>query len=163
MRIFNESARGTLLIIVLVLVLAAFTACGGMIAPHHHTNGHHMGHGMNWDMGIMHSYPRAVGTPEQTRSDAEAVYLTIRDWRFEPGQLTMPTGKVDLIVTNEGNMPHGLWQKELGINTGVAAGETVVIPIDDSTGGSYTFYCNTALCGTPLQHNNMRGTLTIEG
>lgn len=154
MRKVQGSGQWLFPVIVLALVFAT-------LATGRHGVG--MPHSMNRGMGMMHRVPQTDGSIGQTRPDAQAVPLTIRDWQFDQDDLRIPPGKVDLVVMNEGNRPHGLWLEEFGINADIGAGTTVIIPIDNSAEGTYAFFCNTAFCGTPVQHSNMRGTLTVKG
>lgn len=118
----------------------------GFVSAEGHMGGHMGGHGTG--------EARA-----QRRDDAQAVTLTIRDWGFEPDTLVLPAGKVDLVVTNEGKMPHGIWLRELNVNLSVPAGETRIVHLDDVPDTAYPFACNNPLCGTIEQHAQMQGTL----
>jgi plastocyanin len=98
---------------------------------------------------------------------AEQITIEASDWGFsmghnEPVELTLTKGEaVEITLVNTGNMPHGIWSQELGINKGVRAGETVVISFTPEETGEFTFFCNDPLCGTTDQHMSMTGTITV--
>jgi heme/copper-type cytochrome/quinol oxidase subunit 2 len=97
----------------------------------------------------------------------EQVTIDASDWDFtmghnEPVELTLTVGEaVEITLVNSGNMPHGIWSQELGINEGVRAGQTVVISFTPEETGEFTFYCNDPMCGTPDQHSSMTGTINV--
>jgi plastocyanin len=97
----------------------------------------------------------------------EQIIVEASDWSFsmghnEPVELTLTSGEaVEITLVNTGNMPHGIWSRELSINEGVRAGETVVISFTPLETGDFTFYCNDPTCGTSLQHSSMIGTITV--
>lgn len=98
---------------------------------------------------------------------AEQISIEASDWGFsmghnEPVELTLTKGEaVELTVVNTGNMPHGIWSPDLGINEGVRAGQTVVISFTPEETGEFTFYCNDPQCGTADQHISMTGIITV--
>jgi len=92
--------------------------------------------------------------------DAQEVSLVIEDWKFS-GDITVKKGKVRLVVTNQGKMPHGFWLPEFGINVMVPAGTTQEIVFEADKVGEFEFRCSNQGCGTKEQHEGMVGKLIV--
>lgn len=93
--------------------------------------------------------------------EASATTFTIStvDLAFKPKALSIPANTdVELVVTNEGKLPHDFVIGQLGISSGgLNAGDSVTIPLNAAP-GTYQFQCSVP----GHKQAGMFGTLTAE-
>lgn len=84
------------------------------------------------------------------------IEVKLSDYYFEPRAITISLNEtVKFVLKNEGRVSHTFTIDELGINVGLAPGETKTIEITFNKAGSYIFYC------IPHKGLGMVGDLTI--
>jgi len=93
--------------------------------------------------------------------DIQTVHIVAKEWDFEPAQVEVKSGKVKLVIENQGERMHGFAIDELGIDESIGPNQTIekVVTIDKP--GDYKYHC-TVLCGSMEQHSAMTGTLTVK-
>jgi plastocyanin len=85
------------------------------------------------------------------------------EFKFDPGTISIPSGKVVFFVVNAGNnTPHDMMirdstGKRIAGSTLVSAGDSAVFTVDSIAAGTYTFYCDQA----GHESSGMKGTLTV--
>jgi plastocyanin len=84
--------------------------------------------------------PRPPAPPAPAPPGAAGV--TITDFAFSPGSLTMPAGNVTLAITNAGQLPHTFTIDGL-VNVDLAPGQSATVGFS-APAGSYRFYCAVA-------------------
>jgi plastocyanin len=84
-----------------------------------------------------------------------ATGVSITDFAFSPGSLTVPAGNVTLAIANAGQLPHTFTIDGL-VNVDLAPGQSATVSFN-APAGSYRFYCGVA------GHVNlgMTGTLLV--
>ncbi|PWV36652.1 MAG: hypothetical protein DJ555_06140 [Desulfurococcaceae archaeon] len=98
----------------------------------------------------------ASPTPPTKPTPAREVEVKLRDYYFEPRTITISLNEtIRFVLRNEGRVSHTFTIDELGINVGLAPGETKTVEITFNKTGSYTFYC------IPHKAIDMVGNLTI--
>jgi plastocyanin len=93
-------------------------------------------------------------TPAPAAESAGGTEVSISDFTFQPGDLTVPAGST-VTWTNEDGSPHAIQDdSDLGADEGPSMdqGDTFQLTYDEP--GTYTY-----LCGI---HNYMTGTITVE-
>jgi plastocyanin len=92
------------------------------------------------------SPPRPPAPPKPPAPPAPAppgaAGLTITDFAFSPGSLTVPAGNVTLAITNAGQLPHTFTIDGLA-NVDLAPGQSATVGFS-APAGSYRFYCAVA-------------------
>jgi plastocyanin len=111
-----------------------------------------------------------VGVPGDINAadTAQAVTLTLGDYRFTPASIEVEAGTaIHLTLTNtDGITPHNFILQDttggLDIEASVAAGQSVTLEFTPSVPGSYVFYCSKKL---PFMKSHrargMEGTLNV--
>jgi uncharacterized cupredoxin-like copper-binding protein len=93
---------------------------------------------------------------------AGSIKVTMTEYKFDPGDLNAPAGKVVFYLVNAGSQSHDLVIAKADgtiINRSdlVSAGDQFVFTVDPLVAGSYKIYCN-----QPGHADaGMKGTLTI--
>jgi plastocyanin len=82
-----------------------------------------------------------------------AASVTIRDFEFDPTELTAAVGDT-ISVTNEGSSTHTFTSDEAGFDVELGGGESGEATVAASSPGSYEFRCDI--------HTSMTGTITVE-
>src|SRR5712675_1024555 len=84
-----------------------------------------------------------AGAATKSREDASSVSVRLSEWKLELSQLTVPTGDVEISVTNGGTMLHafeiegqGLEKEIEPLNSGATATLQLSLPP-----GTYELYC----------------------
>ena len=113
-----------------------------------------MGPGM---MGEIWADPGDGGQTQPAFRDADDVGLKLDDFRFEPSEITVREGRVNITLVNEGDAVHDLSVPDLGIRIVASPGETVTTGLDFTTPGTYD-----ALCSIPGHASlGMTGSLVV--
>jgi plastocyanin len=95
---------------------------------------------------------------------AGSIKVTMTEFKFDPGDISAPAGKVVFYLVNAGNTSHDLFIRD---NTGkkiagsdlVSAGDSSVFTADSIAAGNYVIYCDQP----GHESSGMKGTLTITG
>jgi uncharacterized cupredoxin-like copper-binding protein len=99
-------------------------------------------------------------TPTQP---AGSILVTMTEFKFDPGTISTPSGKVEFFVVNAGNnTSHDMIirdsaGKRIAGSTLVSAGDSVVFTVDSIAAGTYTFYCDQP----GHESSGMKGVLTV--
>jgi plastocyanin len=88
--------------------------------------------------------------------------VVMTEFKFDPGDITVPHGKVVLWLVNAGSTQHDLAIRNqsgstIATSELVSAGDSKEFDVDNLAAGSYTIYC------TQPGHeaSGMKGTLTV--
>lgn len=74
---------------------------------------------------------------------AREIRVTMDEFSFSPGVLEVRAGEtVNLVLVNEGALPHDLTIPALGFSLGAAPGATAEAALTAPTPGSYPFFCS---------------------
>lgn len=82
------------------------------------------------------------GVTQPTYPDAAEVNVKLDDFTFEPSDITVTEGKVNITLVNEGAAVHDLSVPDLGIRIVASPGETVTSGIEITTPGIYATLCS---------------------
>lgn len=100
----------------------------------------------------------AVKAQSQTPESPIEIKITAKRFEFEPGTITVPTGKpVRLLITST-DVQHGFSIKELGISRDIKANATTIVEFTPTRAGIFQFHCS-VYCGTG--HEDMTGELIV--
>jgi len=94
---------------------------------------------------------------------AQAIPVTLSEWKVKLGRDTVPAGKITFQIKNEGQMTHGFFVRGNGVQQGapdIPAGQSGSLTVTLKP-GSYTIYCPLA----DLSHRKagMLTTLVVTG
>ena len=87
------------------------------------------------------------------------------EFKFDPSDITVPSGKVVFYVVNAGNnTSHDMFIRDsAGTKVAgsdlVSAGDSTVFTVDNIAAGKYTIYCDQP----GHESSGMKGTLTVSG
>jgi plastocyanin len=84
------------------------------------------------------------------------------EYKFDPGSINAPAGKIVFFLVNSGTLSHDLVIKDssgkrVAASDLVSAGDTFVFTVDNISAGSYTIICDQP----GHEAGGMKGTLTI--
>ena len=74
---------------------------------------------------------------------AQAIPVTLSEWKVKLGRDTVPAGKITFQIKNEGQMTHGFFVRGNGVQQGapdIPAGQSGSLTVTLKP-GSYTIYC----------------------
>ena len=74
---------------------------------------------------------------------AQAIPVTLSEWKVKLGRDTVPAGKITFQIKNEGSMTHGFFVRGNGVQQGapdIPAGQSGSLTVTLKP-GSYTIYC----------------------
>jgi heme/copper-type cytochrome/quinol oxidase subunit 2 len=117
------------------------------------------------DAPAEHTLARQTGGAEQApakAADAQRIAMEAVDFAFSPTELRAKPGIVEIEITNNGRMAHGLWIPKLGVNEDLRKGKTKTIRFTAAEPGKYDIRCNDELCGTQEEHDSLTATLIVE-
>lgn len=162
----------------LVLVLAGLaTACGPTrfaaepavsnvetAAEHmadHHTAGMHMDGDQHYMQGG-HADEHMNGTPHNSGGPIEGareIHIIAKEFSFEPATIYLIKGEaVNIVLDNQGVLPHELGIKALGFHAHTEAGESVTVGLVATQNGRFEIGCY-----IPGHfENGMKGELQVE-
>src|SRR4051812_21829699 len=93
-----------------------------------------------WVMTAAAAVALASAFPSARAAEEIEISVSIKDHKFEPAELKVPTGKpIKLTVNNLDVTPEEFESKNLGIEKVVGGKGSAVIRIKPLTGGTYTF------------------------
>jgi plastocyanin len=79
--------------------------------------------------------------------------IGIADFQYEPSTLSIAAGPTDITVTNSDTTDHTFTLDDGAVDQTVAAGETVTVTVEGTSGESLGFHCEI--------HPQMTGTLDV--
>lgn len=91
-----------------------------------------------------------------------SIKVTLTEFKFDPGTINAPSGKVVFFLVNAGTTSHDFIIRDAS-NTKVSgselisAGDSAVFTVDNIAAGTYTFFCDQP----GHEASGMKGTLTI--
>jgi plastocyanin len=94
---------------------------------------------------------------------AGSIKVTMTEFKFDPANITAPSGKVVFYLVNAGNgTSHNLiirdsTGKRIAGSNLVSAGDSVVFTVDSIAAGTYTIFCDQP----GHEGSGMKGTLTV--
>lgn len=100
---------------------------------------------------------REVAGPEATKPAAQRVELRMREFRFEPARLEVQAGRVELVLRNDGVIPHDFAIPALGVKTEYIAAKREQVVELDLKPGTYAFECTVG----GHKQAGMHGTLVV--
>jgi plastocyanin len=93
---------------------------------------------------------------------AGSIAVTMTEFKFDPGTVTAPHGKVIFWLVNSGTTQHDLAIRDssnnrIGTSELISAGDSKEFDVNDIAAGTYTIFC------TQPGHeaSGMKGTLTV--
>jgi plastocyanin len=96
---------------------------------------------------------------------AGSIKVTMTEFKFDPGTISAPAGKVVFYLVNAGNnTAHNLFIRDskgtkIAGSDLVSAGDSAVFTVDNIAAGTYVIYCDQP----GHESSGMKGTLTITG
>jgi plastocyanin len=92
---------------------------------------------------------------------AGSTKVTLTEFKFDPGTVSVPHGKVVLYLVNAGTTSHDLIIRDSSSSRVagsdlISAGDSVVFTVDNLPAGTYTFFCDQP----GHEAAGMKGTLT---
>jgi plastocyanin len=93
---------------------------------------------------------------------AGSIKVTMTEFKFDPADLTAPSGKVVFFLVNSGTTQHDLAIRDssnnrMAVSELVSAGDSVVFTVDNIAAGKYTIYCTQP----GHESSGMKGSLTV--
>jgi plastocyanin len=97
-----------------------------------------------------------------TSQPAGSIKVTMTEFKFDPSDLTAPSGKVVFFLVNSGSTQHDMAIRDasnnrLAVSELVSAGDSVSFTVDNIPAGKYTIYCTQP----GHEQSGMKGTLTV--
>ena len=88
--------------------------------------------------------------------------MTLTEFKFDPGTISAPSGKVVFFLVNSGTTSHDLIirdasNKKISSSELISAGDSSVFTVDNIAAGTYTYFCDQP----GHEASGMKGTLTI--
>jgi plastocyanin len=90
------------------------------------------------------------GTGDGTQGAGSAA-LTVKDFEFDPGSLTVASGETTITVTNDGAVEHNFSLDDGSVSQDIEPGESATVTVNVSADAP--FHCK--------YHTQMTGTLTV--
>jgi plastocyanin len=98
-----------------------------------------------------------------TAQPAGSLKVSMTEYKFTPGDLSVPAGQVVFYLVNDGNgTSHDLVIRDSSGKTVakselVSSGDSIVFTVDNIAAGSYTIFCDQA----GHEASGMKGVLTV--
>lgn len=104
----------------------------------------------------------ACGGGSGASQPAGSIKVTMNEYKFDPGSITAPHGKVVFFLVNSGTQSHDLLIKDssgnrIASSELISAGDSKVFAAENIDAGTYTIYCDQP----GHEASGMKGTLTI--
>jgi len=100
---------------------------------------------------------REVAGPEAARPAVQRVEVLMREFKFEPARVEVQAGRVELVLRNEGVIPHDFAVPALGVKTEYIAAKKEQVVVLDLKPGTYPFDCTVG----GHKEAGMHGTLVV--
>ncbi len=93
---------------------------------------------------------------------AGSIKVTLTEYKFDPGSISVPAGKVVFFLVNGGTIPHDLIIRDssgtrVAGSELISAGDTSVFTVSSIAAGKYTTFCDQV----GHEASGMKGTLTV--
>jgi uncharacterized cupredoxin-like copper-binding protein len=115
-------------------------------------------------VGVAGAVPLLLRAPggEAARQEAaqpavQRVEVRMREFKFEPGRLEVQAGRVELVLRNEGVIPHDFAIPALGVKTEYIAVKKEKVVVLEVKPGTYPFECTVG----GHKQAGMHGTLVV--
>ena len=100
----------------------------------------------------------AASDTAATSGEARVIAMTVTDFEFAPASIVVKKGEKVVIKLTGIDGVHGIAIPGLGLNIKVNPGETVEIPVNTETAGTFDFFCSVP-CGPG--HKSMKGSIVV--
>ncbi len=100
---------------------------------------------------------REVAQQEAARPAVQRVEVRMREFKFEPAQLEVQAGRVELVLRNEGVIPHDFAIPALKVKTEYIPAKKEQVLVVDLKPGTYPFECTVG----GHKQAGMHGTLVV--
>ena len=103
------------------------------------------------------------GGGSSSAQPAGSTKVSMTEYKFAPGDISVPAGKVVFFLVNDGNgQSHDLvirdsTGKTVAKSELVSSGDSIVFTVDNIAAGSYTMFCDQP----GHESSGMKGTLTV--
>lgn len=97
--------------------------------------------------------------PAPAESSPRVVAITATRYQFTPSEVTLKRGETVKFQLTSEDMTHGLFVKDLAIDTNIIPGKTTEFTLTPQKPGKYTAIC-VNYCGPG--HGNMHMTILVE-
>lgn len=108
-------------------------------------------------VGLLLAPAGEVARPEVGRPEAQRVEVRMKEFKFEPARLEVQAGRVELVLRNEGVIPHDFVLPALGVKTEYIAVKKEQVVVLDLKPGTYPFECTVG----GHKEAGMHGTLVV--
>ncbi len=98
-----------------------------------------------------------VARPEAARPAVQRVELRMKEFKFEPARVEVQAGRVELVLRNDGVIPHDFAIPALGVKTEYIAVKKEHVVALDLKPGTYAFECTVG----GHKQAGMHGTLVV--
>lgn len=98
-----------------------------------------------------------VARPEAAQPAVQRVEVRMREFKFEPARLEVQAGRVELVLRNEGVIPHDFAIPSLGVKTEYIAVKKEKVVVLEVKPGTYPFECTVG----GHKQAGMHGTLVV--
>ncbi len=98
-----------------------------------------------------------VARPEAAQPAVQRVEVRMREFKFEPARLEVQAGRVELVLRNEGVIPHDFAIPALGVKTEYIAVKKEKVVVLEAKPGTYPFECTVG----GHKQAGMHGTLVV--
>ncbi|MCL6498731.1 MAG: cupredoxin domain-containing protein [Firmicutes bacterium] len=95
--------------------------------------------------------------PEAGRPAVQRVEVRLREFRFEPARVEVQAGRVELVLRNDGVIPHDFAIPALGVKTEYIAAKKETVVVLEAKPGTYPFECTVG----GHKQAGMHGTLVV--
>ncbi len=135
---------GLVLVMVGVVGLVSMSAIGAAVPGSANPTRSWVGSGWMSSMHAwMHGYGPGGGVAPSPSPGAEEVTIVARDFSFSPSELRVPAGgTVNLVLENQGGLPHDITIPALGFSLPAAPGATASAALSGTRPGTYEFFCS---------------------
>jgi plastocyanin len=103
-------------------------------------------YGPGWMRGMhawMHGWGAGVVAAPSPSPGAREVRVTMDEYAFSPSRIELRAGEtVNVVLVNEGALPHDLTIPALGFSLGAAPGATAEAALTAPAPGTYPFFCS---------------------
>lgn len=120
---------------------------------------------MRWIAIVLASvalFAAACGPPGGSSQPHGSTKVVMTEFKFDPGTLTVPHGKVVFWLVNSGSTQHDLAIRNpsgstIATSELVSAGDSMEFDVDNLAAGTYQIYCTQP----GHESSGMKGTLTV--
>ena len=135
---------GLVLVVVGAVGLVSVSAIGAAVPGSGNPAPNWMGSGgMSSMHAWMHGYGSGGTVAPSPSPGAEEVTVVGRDFSLSPSEVRVPAGgTVNLVLENQGSLPHDITIPALGFSLPAAPGATASAALSATRPGTYEFFCS---------------------